>query len=188
MQLNNPLVLKIRGKIEGILVTLCTKEASVDEKTMANLLSQFQNELFLSQIIESSTHKDGNILDLIITNNTHMCHSYFCIPTALSISRHYRLEVKTTQLLSTSNQNPNKTLHKSREGFTKLNSFNEYIDWDAVNASLAGQNWHREFKGLSTVDILSKFYAICYDSVKEYVPLKKLQKQSKISSQENEKI
>ena len=54
------------------------------------------SELCLNQMITHPTHKDGNILDLILTNNKELIHSYQCVPTTKEISHHCIIEVATT--------------------------------------------------------------------------------------------
>ena len=48
--------------------------ASVEEKHMLNYLNEMCNELLLTQVIKTSTHKDGNILDLVFVNNGGIVH------------------------------------------------------------------------------------------------------------------
>lgn len=42
---------------------------TVSERQMLNALSEFSNELYLTQIVTKPTHKDVNILDLVFVNN-----------------------------------------------------------------------------------------------------------------------
>ncbi len=69
-----------------------TKGASSDEKQCLYLLSELANEFTLQQCICKKTHKDGNVLDLVWTNNRDLVHSYSCIPTNPKI-RHYYLYI-----------------------------------------------------------------------------------------------
>ena len=69
---------------EGIPLT----GISTDEKDMLNTLNELMGDFHLNQCIEKATHKDGNTLDLFLTNNKQLIHSYSCFPTVNSISHH----------------------------------------------------------------------------------------------------
>ena len=58
--------------------------------SLNSYLDNFVNSNFLTQHITNPTHKDGNLLDLVFTNNDSILHSYDCIPPSLtSISDHF---------------------------------------------------------------------------------------------------
>ena len=67
---------------------------SKDEREMLDALKEFTSEFFLYQKITSSTHKRGNILDLLFTNNPLFLHSYDC--TNSQYSDHSIVECATT--------------------------------------------------------------------------------------------
>ena len=48
---------------------------SRDELLMIKMLEDFGNEYFLLQYVVFSTHRDGNILDLVLTNKGSLVHS-----------------------------------------------------------------------------------------------------------------
>ena len=77
---------------EGLPLTGTSK----DEKPMLETLNELCCEFQLSQCITDATHKDGNILDLLLTNNQQIIHSYCCIPSSPSISHHSLITVKNT--------------------------------------------------------------------------------------------
>ena len=58
--------------LPGINWRDCTPAAGAtkDEKSMLNLMNEMCNELLLTQIVNSPTHKDGNTLDLVFVKNT----------------------------------------------------------------------------------------------------------------------
>ena len=58
---------------------------SPDERVMIEDLNNLCQEFFLSQIINKPTHKDGNTLDLVLTNNVKLIHSYQCIDAGFEI-------------------------------------------------------------------------------------------------------
>ena len=43
---------------------------------MLRALMDIAGEFFLQQLIEKPTHKHGNLLDLLFTNNLHFLHSH----------------------------------------------------------------------------------------------------------------
>ena len=65
-------------------------------KEMAASLQDFCCTFFLNQFVEKSTHKDGNVLDLLLTNNSDIIHDLSINDTLLSITHHKIIEVSTT--------------------------------------------------------------------------------------------
>ena len=70
--------------------------ATNEERLMLETLKGIMDEFFLKELIVTPTHKDGNVLDLLLTNNTELVHSYQCVPTLNEISHHYIVEVATS--------------------------------------------------------------------------------------------
>ena len=62
---------------------------------MLNHIKEMCTELFLSQVITTPTHKDGNILDLVIVNNRAMVHDTTVIPVLRSTSHHNIIQIST---------------------------------------------------------------------------------------------
>ena len=56
--------------------------------------------MMMMMMISIPTHKDGNVLDLVFTNNNRLCRSYNCIQTLPSISHHYIIETATDYTIS----------------------------------------------------------------------------------------
>ena len=158
-----------------------TPGATNDEKNMLNNLSNFLNDFFLTQIINKSTHFQGNTLDLVFTNNDNLIYNYYCIDTLRSISHHKIVEV-STKLAFKSNQvcKDNNDVHKlTRAPLSTLNFFHDSIDWDLLNEELSTVDWTTEFKNCNVDDILDKFLSIAYDHAAKHVPLKKLSAKTK---------
>ena len=61
---------------------------STDERKMLEQITDLTNNHFLSQYICKSTHKKGNTLDLVFTNNPEWVHSYNCMKVSPTISDH----------------------------------------------------------------------------------------------------
>ena len=67
-----------------------------DEQTMISNLQEFSQNFFMTQIISEPTHKDRNVLDLVLTNNDKLIHDVQCIGTLLSTSHHKIIEVMSS--------------------------------------------------------------------------------------------
>ena len=144
---------------------------SKDTKLMFNMLSEFTNDLCLKQYVDNPTHKDGNILDLFFTNNDVLVNDLLYPKPLNSITHHCIVEVATTY-------RPNIQRFKERKapprtGFHTLNFFHEDVNWDEINAAFSEYDWAREFKNKRPEQILNLFLDICFEIVKEFVPLKK---------------
>ena len=105
----------------------------------------------LSQVIDCATHKDGNTLDLLLTNDVHHIHSHAVIPTLRSISHHHLIHVSALLHIGTKN-----LIHPkpSLESFAKHNIFHSDVDWDAINTDLSHINWDVEFNGKNSTQML----------------------------------
>ena len=62
--------------------------AKRDEKIMIEDLLALTNEYFLSQLIQKPTHRNGNTLDLLFSNNPMILHSYNVMKTLLRPRHH----------------------------------------------------------------------------------------------------
>ena len=130
------------------------------------------DELCLFQIVDKATHKDGNVLDLVFTNNRSLIHSYECFPTANSISHHSIVEMKS--LYKCSNVVPSAERTLQQNDFSDYNYFDETVDWEAINNHLKSQNWELLFQGLNHRDKWRKFIDVCLDVTMRYVPKRKI--------------
>ena len=68
--------------------------AGRDEQIMIDDLLGLANEYFLTQLIQQPTHRQGNTLDLIFSNNPMIIHSCNNVDTLLS--DHVIIECQTT--------------------------------------------------------------------------------------------
>ena len=152
--------------------------ASTDEKTMFNALKEFMNEFFLNQIIHKPTHKDGNVLDLILTNNTDLMHSYHCIPTLNQISHHFIVEVASTYNTSFHTESKNKILDES---LNMYNYFDKSIKWEELNHTLINQNWTLEYNDMHPLQNFNKFLSICTELSEKHVTKRKIPQEKKKS-------
>ena len=140
---------------------------SSDEKEMIQGLVELTNDFFLSQKIIKSTHRKGNTLDLLFTNNPHFLHSYDCTDTMYS--DHSFVECSTTYSCSTQKVDQEPVQSGS---FDKLNFFSDAVDWDSLNSELTSHDWRAEFRARSPEDMLDRFLEVCLSTAEEQVPLK----------------
>ena len=100
---------------------------------MIEELFNVNDELTLFQIVKETTHKDGNILDLVFTNNKELIHSYQCILTLNTISHYSIVEV---ELFYECGKHHTKMFRISQNEFEVYNYFSYGIDWNSVNAEM----------------------------------------------------
>ena len=143
-----------------------------EEEKMVSALHNLATDNFLLQQIEKPTHRDGNILDLLFTNNTDLVHSYSS--SYSRVSDHNVLEIKAHYKMESphGHQNDQDEVVET-PSFYKLNFFSDRIDWDHFNYELNSIDWIREFRGLNVDDMLSKFITTCQSIANELVPKQK---------------
>lgn len=147
------------------------KSGPKNERSMIQQLNDFSIDSLLSQIIQSPTHKDGNTLDLLLTNDVEHVHSHTVIPTLRSITDHYIIHV-ASKLTLQPNKNTQTPLFSERKTFAKHNFFNEDIEWDKVRIKLDQIDWNSEFSGKTCDEMLDIFYRHTYEVVKNFIPFK----------------
>ena len=136
---------------------------------MISMLNEFSNELCLTQIVSKPTHKDGNILDLVLTNNTNLIHHCSIIPVLQSTSHHSIAQVTTAYKSSYSFRSENRP---KRTSFSALNFFSDDVDWESIENELKSVDWKKEFSDSTPDEMLDFFYHTCYTICQKYVPLK----------------
>ena len=164
----------------GIPTQQCTKE----ERAMLKDLTHFTDEMSLTQEVTLPTHKDGNVLDLILTNNQYITHEIIIETPLLSISHHKILKT-TTKLNPTAlncNKKPKNTTKKnSQSRFDILNFQSNDVDWDRINNDLNNHNWETMFSERSIDENLESFYSTCYKICLKYTPFRKDASTSKVN-------
>ena len=142
-----------------------------DERTMLYTLNEFCNDLCMSQYVQNPTHKDGNILDLVFTNNVNFIHDCVTIPFLQSTSHHHIVMVTTPYKVKI---HPIKDEEKTQQNmFNSLNFFSKEVDWEKINTSLSEIKWEDELKGEEPNTILDKIYVTVFSICERYVPRKK---------------
>ena len=143
--------------------------ATYHEKQMLTTLNEFSNDLCLSQMISTPTHKDGNILDLLLVNNTSLVHHCSIIPVLHSTSHHCLIQTSTSYK---SSFKPESAERPKLSSFNELNFFNEDSDWVSINKKLNDIDWKKELTDKSENDSLQFFHTTCLKICEEHVPLK----------------
>ena len=152
--------------------------APADERKMIEDLRELALENFLIQQVEFPTHRDGNVLDIVFTNNSSLVYDICALPS--KVSDHLIIEMTTTvsPLLSHKDADATSDILVNRESeteidFRHLNFFSEDINWDAILLRLSQHNWVQELQGLNVEAMLAKFSSVCLNIAKEFTPLKK---------------
>ena len=146
-----------------------SNRATLEEKQMINHLNELCNELFLTQIVTSPTHRDGNTLDLVFVNNLALVHDSIVLPVLQSTSHHSIVQVSTTYKADP--QNENESCPKPSY-FNSLNFFHENVDWTNISCALKDIDWEAVFKDKSIDDNLNTIYSECFRIVSKSVPQK----------------
>ena len=84
--------------------------------------------MLMSQHVILPTHKDGNILDLVFTNNDNLIHECSTIPVLQSTSHHDIVMVSTCFKVNNLNDEEQPKI-EPRTGFNALNFFSDDTDW-----------------------------------------------------------
>ena len=145
---------------------------SNSETSVYGCLTNFMNVNFLSQHINKATHKEGNILDLVFTNNDCLLHSYECIPPSLlSVSDHFIVECKT--ILGSCLEECDTEIPGKVSPLDNLNFLNNDIDWEQIANLFKAINWDLILSGLPPEEqlnvVMEKIHSIC----KSNIPLRK---------------
>ena len=129
------------------------------------------NDHNLIQIVRGATHKAGNTLDLLFTNNANLIHSYELIPAPHNVSHHSLLDIKIHFGLHLNEQNQ-KEIHNARNVFDEYNFFSKKIDRASMKSAMKDKCW-TDLHTYSTQEQLQIFTDWTIDIVKEYVPKRK---------------
>ena len=141
--------------------------SSTAEKDMAHLLSELMSEYFLHQVIQKPTHRAGNVLDLLLTNNTNIIVNYEIFPTA-PVSSHHLILCQTSLSCS-------KGTHEYPEElsvFDEINLKSELTNWDAINLNIGSHDWNFLFENKSVAEMLDILIKVCETAASSHSPPK----------------
>ena len=150
----------------------CKPGATRDEQNMFALLSSLAEEYFLTQVVDQQTHFQGNILDLIFTNDCDSVLDCHYIEPLRSLSHHSVLEITTT--IASHAPKPhcsNNSLNSISSPLNLLNFNSPDIDWNSIDEELSEVDWVTELKNHDVNALLDKFLSISYEIAKKHVPL-----------------
>ena len=151
----------------------CSTGASTDEQEMVKALYELSLDFFLVQQYDCPTHREGNTIDLLFTNNSDIIHNVEALPSAST--DHYLMNFSAVYKSCDTNTEHDdaRDQDNATTDFNSLNFFDEDINWDALSDDLSEYNWSREFRGLSTTEMMDRFLSVCLDIVKKWVPPRK---------------
>ena len=159
--------------------------AGRDEQIMIDDSLGLANEYFLTQLIQQPTHRQGNTLDLIFSDNPMIIHSCNNVDTLLW---DHVIIIQCHTTYSPTAFDEKKSMKRRLilgpgVQFDKLNFFSEDTDWSGLEHELKQQDWVSEFRSLDPQQMLDKFLEICRAVSLKYVPIRKLDSSSKSESQ-----
>ena len=125
----------------------------------------------ITQVIHKPTHRNGNILDFLLSNNTDTIFNYTCTPTIFS--DHLVIDVSTH--LNFDIQHKKTEKRNLLSDFDPYNFHSENIDWELVNEDLTNINWFQELDpDLFDPDLqYASFLDKCLQVVNKHLPLRK---------------
>ena len=116
------------------------------------------------------THKDGNLLDLLFTNNSDIISEVNVAETLLSITHHKFIDMETTYKAK---YQVTDVLPKF-ERFQTINFFSNKAGCAGLKDKLSQYNWVSLFENKSSAEILDIFYDICFDACSAFIPKRKM--------------
>ena len=157
-----------------------------DEREMIACLNEFCIEHLLSQIIQQPTHIQGNILDLVMTNNISLIHDYNCVPTLRSISHHSMINLETSYKSPNFSSNE-KEHHDKLSPLDQLNFQSKDVNWDSFDAALLSVDWVENLQDKSPNEMLDTLCKVIQEYSKSHVPQRKkpLSKRNRVTRLKN---
>ena len=120
------------------------------------------NELGLTCLINSPTHRLGNILDLLFTNQPGLIQDINIKPDVVCPSDHLSIIFKIR-----------KNVPRKRPKKKKVFRYKE-ADWDGLSYELQGYNWYSLFYGQSIIDSWNIFKSKLDIAMRNHIPFKSI--------------
>jgi len=143
--------------------------ANAPSNGLHNAMLSFQNKYFLSQMINVPTHKAGNILDLLFTNNQQLINEVHAMPS--NFTDHYVVEIATHFKSHFAKR------HQQSRTFTNsidsLNFFSGDVNWVRLKQDMQLIQWDSILEGVEPKDQLNCFHLVCESIAALYVPKKR---------------
>ena len=144
--------------------------ASTEEQRMTSEIFILMNNHNLIQQIRGPTHKAGNTLDLMLTNNPLLIHSYESVPSPDYISHHSMIDVKVYFDLHSSFQKEDPFV--PRNVFDEYNFHSKTINWVSIREKMKDRLW-TDLHDHSTADQLTIITDWITNIIKHYIPKRK---------------
>ena len=138
-------------------------------KDLSSSLQKFCNTFFLKQVVEHTTHKDGNVLDLVLTNTTDLVHEININDTLLSITHHKVIQVSTAYKTKCKLNNI-KRVPPLTNLFQRFNFHSDTVPWKDITSELEEFSWEDQFRGKTPDEMLKTFYDVCLNVSEKHVP------------------
>ena len=150
----------------------CEPKTVSQEREMYDCIKELMNANFLHQHITYATHKDGNTLDLVFTNNSNLIHSHECIvPPLTSVSDHYIIECKTR--IQGSVDDEDQTRPERISPLDNLNFFSNDIQWDVIMNEFNDVDWKTLLLDQSPENQLAIIMGIICEVCEKHIPQRK---------------
>ena len=127
---------------------------------LENRYVELFHELGLGNVVHSPTHRGGNVLDLILTNQPGLVHNLSIDPDLICPSDHFSLTFKIKK-------------NVARKKFTKQKLF-KYgeADWAGLSKEIGAYNWTHLFNNKGIIEAWNIFKSKLDISMRKYIPLK----------------
>ena len=146
------------------------------DKLLLQSLIEFTNEHFLNQYINTPTHIENGVLDLVFSNNESAVHSYSTLKPLRTTSDHFVIEVNTPLLCEQSKAEEEPPPYVS--ALNNLNFFSNDIPWDTMSTEIESLTKSDEFTSLQPNDRLNRLLAILIEVAYKHVPVKTTSRKS----------
>ena len=147
--------------------------APKDEQEMIEILNKLANNLFLNQIVNQPTHKDGNTLDLILINNMELLHDINISVPLRSATHHYILEV-ASRLSTTHGKEQEEDANDNKiPPLRTLNIQSDEADWHSMKKKLDEIDWQIEFSGLNPDEMVDRILQVSFQTAEQHIPKRK---------------
>ena len=123
-----------------------------------------QNKYFLSQMINVPTHRAGNILDLLFTNNQQLINEVHALPS--NFSDHYVVEIASHYKSHFARNHQH--CREFTNTFDSLNFFSEEVNWAQLRHDMQDIEWDNILEDIDPKDQLSCFHLVC-ESIQHYM-------------------
>jgi hypothetical protein len=120
------------------------------------------NDLGLTCLINSPTHRGGNTLDLLLTNQPGLVKDLSIEPDLICPSDHFSVTFTLRKNVARKNTN-RQTIFKYKDA-----------DWEALSLELRSHNWHELFHNKSILDSWNIFKSKLDIAMRKCIPMAKI--------------